>query len=61
MTITEPGDSWRTFTHYPEHPDDPDHRGLTWGYAGNGPLATGALILNNALGLGLLALSTMPG
>ena len=26
VTITEPGDSRRIFTHYPEHPDDPDHR-----------------------------------
>jgi hypothetical protein len=52
VTITEPGDSRRTFTHYPEHPDDPDHRELTWGYAGSGPLATGALILNDALGFG---------
>ena len=52
MTITEPGDSRRTFTHYPEHPDDPDHRELTWGYTGSGPLATGALILNDALGFG---------
>jgi hypothetical protein len=52
VTITEPGDSRRTFTHYPEHPDDPDHRALTWGYAGSGPLATGALILNDALGFG---------
>ena len=30
VTITEPGDVTRTFTHYPEHPDDPDHRELTW-------------------------------
>ena len=52
VTITEPGDSRQTFTHYPEHPDDPDHRELTWGYSGSGPLATGALILNNALGFG---------
>jgi hypothetical protein len=52
VTITEPGDSQRTFTHYPEHPDDPDHRALTWGYSGSGPLATGALILNDALGFG---------
>ncbi len=52
VTITEPGNSRRTFTHYPEHPDDPDHRALTWGYAGSGPLATGALILNDALGFG---------
>ena len=52
VTITEPGDSRRTFTHYPEHPDDPDHRELTWGYTGSGPLATGALILNDALGFG---------
>jgi hypothetical protein len=52
VTITEPGDSRRTFTHYPEHPDDPDHRELTWGYVGNGSLATGALILNDALGFG---------
>jgi hypothetical protein len=52
VTITEPGDSRRTFTHYPEHPDDPDHRALTWGYTGSGPLATGALILNDALGFG---------
>jgi hypothetical protein len=52
VTITEPGDSQRTFTHYPEHPDDPDHRELTWGYTGSGPLATGALILNDALGFG---------
>lgn len=52
VTITEPGDSRRTFTHYPEHPDDPDHRELTWGYVGSGPLATGALILNDALGCG---------
>jgi hypothetical protein len=52
VTITEPGDSQRVFTHYPEHPDDPDHRALTWGYAGSGPLATGALILNDALGFG---------
>jgi hypothetical protein len=52
VTITEPGDSRRIFTHYPEHPDDPDHRALTWGYAGSGPLATGALILNDALGFG---------
>jgi hypothetical protein len=52
VTITEPGDSRRTFTHYPEHPDDPDHRELTWGYVGSGPLATGALILNDALGFG---------
>jgi len=53
VTITEPGDARRTFTHYPEHPDDPDHRALTWGYAGSGPLATGALILNDALGFGI--------
>ena len=52
VTITEPGDSRRTFTHYPEHPDDPDHRALTWGYLGSSPLATGALILNDALGFG---------
>ena len=52
VTIIEPGDSRRTFTHYPEHPDDPDHRELTWGYVGSGPLATGALILNDALGFG---------
>ncbi len=52
VTITEPGDSRRTFTHYPEHPDDSDHRALTWGYVGSGPLATGALILNDALGFG---------
>ena len=52
VTITEPGDSRRTFTHYPEHPDDPDHRALTWGYMGSGSLATGALILNDALGYG---------
>ena len=52
VTIIEPGDARRTFTHYPEHPDDPDHRELTWGYTGNGPLATGALILNHALGFG---------
>ena len=52
VTITEPGDVTRTFTHYPEHPDDPDHRELTWGYQGNGPMATGALILNDALGFG---------
>jgi hypothetical protein len=52
VTITEPGNSQRTFTHYPEHPDDPDHRELTWGYVGSGPLATGALILNDALGFG---------
>ena len=52
VTITEPGDSRRIFTHYPEHPDDPDHRALTWGYLGSGPLATGALILNDALGFG---------
>lgn len=52
VTITEPGDSRRIFTHYPEHPDDPDHRALTWGYPGSGPLATGALILNDALGFG---------
>jgi hypothetical protein len=52
VIITEPGDSRRIFTHYPEHPDDPDHRALTWGYAGSGPLATGALILNDALGFG---------
>jgi hypothetical protein len=52
VTITEPGDSRRTFTHYPEHPDDPDHRALTWGYPGSGPMATGALILNDALGFG---------
>jgi hypothetical protein len=52
VTITEPGDSRRTFTHYPEHPDDPDHRELAWGYAGSGSLATGALILNDALGYG---------
>jgi hypothetical protein len=53
VTITEPGNSQRTFTHYPEHPDDPDHRELTWGYRGSGPLATGALILNDALGFGI--------
>jgi hypothetical protein len=53
VTITEPGDSRRTFTHYPEHPDDRDRRDLTWGYIGNGPLATGALILNDALGFGI--------
>jgi hypothetical protein len=29
VTITEPGDSRRIFTHYPDHPDDPDHRALT--------------------------------
>jgi hypothetical protein len=52
VTITEPGDSRRMFTHYPEHPDDPDHRALTWGYLGSGPMATGALILNDALGFG---------
>jgi hypothetical protein len=52
VTIIEPGDSRRTFTHYPVHPDDPDHRALTWGYTGSGPLATGALILNDALGFG---------
>jgi hypothetical protein len=52
VTITEPGDSRRTFTHYPEHRDDPDHRELAWGYTGSGPLATGALILNDALGFG---------
>lgn len=52
VIIIEPGDSRRIFTHYPEHPDDPDHRALTWGYAGSGPLATGALILNDALGFG---------
>jgi hypothetical protein len=52
VTITEPGDSRRIFTHYPEHPDDPDHRALTWGYVGSGPIATGALILNDALGFG---------
>jgi hypothetical protein len=52
VTITEPGDSRRIFTHYPEHPDDPDHRALTWGYLGSGPLGTGALILNDALGFG---------
>jgi hypothetical protein len=52
VTITEPGDSRRVFTHYPEHPDDPDRRALTWGYPGSGPLATGALILNDALGFG---------
>lgn len=52
VTITEPGDSRRTFTHYPVHPDDPDHRELAWGYTGSGPLATGALILNDALGFG---------
>jgi hypothetical protein len=52
VTITEPGDSRRIFTHYPEHPDDPDHRALTWGYVGSGSLATGALILNDALGFG---------
>jgi len=52
VTITEPGDSRRIFTHYPEHPDDPDHRALTWGYVGSSPLATGALILNDALGFG---------
>ncbi len=52
VTITEPGDSRRTFTHYPEHPDDPDHRALTWGYTGSGSMATGALILNDALGFG---------
>jgi hypothetical protein len=52
VTITEPGDSRRIFTHYPEHPDDPDHRALTWGYVGSGPMATGALILNDALGFG---------
>jgi hypothetical protein len=52
VTITEPGDSQRIFTHYPEHPDDPDHRALTWGYVGSGPMATGALILNDALGFG---------
>jgi hypothetical protein len=52
VTITEPGDVRRVFTHYPEHPDDPDHRELTWGYTGSGPLATGALILNDALGFG---------
>jgi hypothetical protein len=52
VTISEPGDSRRTFTHYPEHPDDPDHRELTWGYTGSGTLATGALILNDALGFG---------
>lgn len=52
VTITEPGDVTRTFTHYPEHPDDPDHRELTWGYVGSGSLATGALILNDALGFG---------
>jgi hypothetical protein len=52
VIITEPGDTRRIFTHYPEHPDDPDHRALTWGYVGSGPLATGALILNDALGFG---------
>jgi hypothetical protein len=52
VIITEPGDSQRTFTHYPRHPDDPDHRELSWGYVGSGPLATGALILNDALGFG---------
>jgi hypothetical protein len=52
VTITEPGDVTRTFTHYPEHPDDPDYRELTWGYVGSGPLAAGALILNDALGFG---------
>jgi hypothetical protein len=52
VTITEPGDSRRVFTHYPEHPDDPDHRALKWGYLGSGPLAAGALILNDALGFG---------
>ncbi len=52
VTITEPGDSRRTFIHYPRHPGDPDHRELTWGYVGSGPLATGALILNDALGFG---------
>ena len=52
VTIAEPGDSRRIFTHYPEHPDDPDHRALTWGYMGSGPLATGSLILNDALDIG---------
>jgi hypothetical protein len=52
VTVTEPGDSRRIFTHYPEHPDDSDHRALTWGYVGSSPLATGALILNDALGFG---------
>jgi len=42
----------------PQHPDDPDHRELTRGYVGSGPLATGALILNDALGSGTLALMT---
>jgi len=52
VIITEPGDVRRVFTHYPPHPDDPDHRELTWGYMGSGPVATGALILNDALGSG---------
>jgi len=52
VTITEPGEVRRVFTHYPLHPDDPDYRALTWGYAGGGPAATGALILNDALGFG---------
>jgi hypothetical protein len=52
VTITGPGDVTRTFTHYPLDPGDPDHRELTWGYGGSGPLATGALILNDALGYG---------
>lgn len=37
VTITEPGDSRRIFTHYPEHPGDPDHRALTWGYMAAAP------------------------
>ena len=52
VTITGPGHTRRTFTHYPADPADPDHRELTWGYDGSGPLATGALILNDALGFG---------
>ena len=52
VIITEPGEVRRVFTHYPPHPDDPDHRELTWGYMGSGPAATGALILNDALGSG---------
>ena len=52
VTITEPGDVRRVYTHYPPHPDDPDHRELIWGYMGSSPLATGALILNDALGYG---------
>jgi hypothetical protein len=57
----EPGDSRRTFTHYPEHPDDPDHRELTWGYVGSSSLATGALILNDALGFGTPGINDRAG